>query len=380
LAQNGGFAPPERSVTWVQDARPFREWQRRLHAAGLVGITWPKEYGGEGLGPAEAAVFASELARAGVPGPFDMVGVSAVGPTIMAHGSEAHKARYLPEILPGREVWCQLFTEPGSGCDLASVRTRAVRTASGWEVTGTKVWTTHGHQAELGLLLARTDQRVPKHQGLTVFAIPMRDPGVSVRPLRQMAGYRDFNEIGIDHVRVAEDAVLGSVGGGWPVALTMLRQERVHLVSGLDQLGFSLDALADAVASAVVAAAPMQRYQAAYVLADLLAVRYTGHRALSALAHGKAPDPAVGLGKITLVDAVMRACRLLVDLGGPSELTGRWGELLAYMPALSLGGGTPEILRSTVGEQGLGLPREPSRDKAVPFYELESALEGTGGR
>jgi alkylation response protein AidB-like acyl-CoA dehydrogenase len=372
LADNRQYAPPDREVTKVVDTAPFRAWQRRLFDAGFVGITWPVEYEGRGLGPAEQVVLDSELVKAGVPGPFDMVGVGGVGPTLIAHGAPVQRDRYLGNILRATEVWCQLFTEPTGGSDLAAVQTRALRRDDGWEVTGHKVWTTHGHQADLGILLARTDPDVPKHQGLTAFVVPMTAAGVRVQPLRQMSGYRDFNEITLDHVELSGDAVIGGVGAGWQVALTLLGHERFGLVAGLGSMGLDVGAIAASVAGTAGASAdPHTRHRAAAVIADLHALRFGGYRAVSSVSQGKLPNPAIGLGKITTIDAVTRACQLMVEGLGPAALDGEWGVLLAQMPGLRAGGGTQEILLTTVGEQALGLPREQRGDKHIPFRELD---------
>jgi len=379
LDSNARHAPADRVVVLVADTAPFRAWQCRLYEAGFVGITWPAAYGGQGLGQAELAVFASELARAGVPGPFDMVGTSAIGPTIIAHGTEAQRVRYLPKILRAEEFWCQLFSEPSAGSDLAAVRTTAKHRGGGWEITGRKMWTTHGHQADLGLLLARTDPDVPKHEGLTVFIVPMSAHGVIIQPLRLMSGHRDFNEITLDHVELSEDAVLGEVGGGWPVALTMLAQERFHLVAGLDQMGLDIGSLAASVARSAVGGGPVMEHNAAAIIADLHALRFSSYRALSLITRGRQPDAGAALSKITAVDAVTRACRFMIEALGAEALDGQWGELLAQMPGLQVGGGTREMLLSAVGERVLGLPRETRADKDVPFRELELADSGRPG-
>jgi alkylation response protein AidB-like acyl-CoA dehydrogenase len=372
LATNRQYAPPDREVTKVLDTAPFRAWQRRLFDAGFVGITWPVEYEGQGLGQTEQVVFDSELVKAGVPGPFDMVGTGGIGPTLIAHGTPPQRDRYLGKILRAQEVWCQLFTEPTAGSDLAAVQTRAQRRGDGWEVTGHKVWTTHGHQADLGFLLARTDPDVPKHQGLTVFAVPMAAEGVGVQPLRQMSGYLEFNEITLDHVRLSDDAVIGGVGAGWQVALTLLAYERFHLVAGLGLMGLDIGAIAASVARTAAASGDSHtRHRAAQVIADLHALRFGGYRAVSSVSQGKLPNPALGLGKITAIDAVTRACELMVEGLGVAALDGEWGVLLAQMPGLRAGGGTREILLTTVGEQALGLPREQRGDKHIPFRELD---------
>src|SRR5579859_6101784 len=200
-----------------------RVWQGKLAEAGLAGVTWPKEVGGQGLGPIEQVIVGQEISRAGVPGILDAIGVGMLGPTIIAHGTDEQKSRYLGAMLHGDEVWCQLFSEPAAGSDLAAVQTRARRQDDGtWTLNGQKVWTTNAQFASFGLLLARTDPDVPKHKGLTMFIVPIQDAeGVTVRGLRQISGEAEFNEVFFDDVVLDENAVVGGVGNGWTTALTV---------------------------------------------------------------------------------------------------------------------------------------------------------------
>ena len=192
----------------VVDAR--RVWQRKLAEAGLAGATWPKEHGGQGLGPIEQVIISQEIARAGVPGILDVIGVGMLGPTIIAHGTEEQKSRYLGPMLHGDEVWCQLFSEPAAGSDLAGIQTRAKQDDGGWRLTGQKVWTTNAQFSAYGLILARTDPDVPKHKGLTMFILPMDAEGVTVRGLRQISGEAEFNEVFLDDVKLDDDMVVGA--------------------------------------------------------------------------------------------------------------------------------------------------------------------------
>jgi len=355
------------------DAR--RAWQRRLAEAGLAGVTWPAEYGGQGLGPIEQVTANQEISRAGVPGILDVIGVGMLGPCLIAHGSSEQKARHLGPLLHADEVWCQLFSEPAAGSDLAGIHTRARQTDDGrWSLSGQKVWTTNAQFASFGLLLARTDPDVPKHKGLTMFIVPMNAPGVTVRGLRQISGEAEFNEVFFDDVQLAHDAVVGGVGNGWGTALTVLMFERLTIGSGAERYGSS-DALARAIA-----ADPAARRDAAVrrtfgeVMTELLAVRFNGYRALSTLAKGRIPGPEAGLAKVTLVNAGIRATDLGADIAGPDALAAdsEWSYLISFLPGLKSAGGTEQILRNTIGERVLGLPPEPRLDKGVPFSELRS--------
>jgi len=356
-----------------------RRWQGRLAAAGLAGVTWPREYGGQALGPIEQVIVNQEIARARVPGILDAIGVGMLGPTIIAHGSEEQKSRYLGALLHGDEVWCQLFSEPAAGSDLAAVQTRARRQDDGsWRLTGQKVWTTNAQFSAYGLLLARTDPNVPKHKGLTMFIVPIDAEGVTVRGLRQISGEAEFNEVFFDDVALDPDAAVGPVGGGWGTAMTTLMFERVTIGLGAEGLGFSSDRFARAVAADPVARRdPEVRRELGELVSELLAVRFTGYRTLTALAQGQIPGPEAGLAKVTIVNAAIRAGELIADVLGPDALAADsdWAYLISFLPGLKSAGGTEEILRNTIGERVLGLPPEPRLDKGVPFSELRARTE-----
>ena len=353
-----------------------RRWQGRLAEAGLAGVTWPKEYGGQGLGPIEHVIVGQELARASVPGILDTIGVGMLGPTIIGHGTEDQKARYLGPMLHGDEVWCQLFSEPAAGSDLAAVQTRARRQDDGsWLLSGQKVWTTNAQFAAFGLLLARTDPERPKHQGLTMFIVPMDAPGVTVRGLRQISGEAEFNEVFLDDVPLGPDAVVGQVDDGWRTALTTLMFERLTIGLGTEGLGYKEGRFAKALASDPVARRdPDVRRRLGEIGGDLLAVKFGGYRALSALQRGQIPGPEAGLAKVTLVNAAIAAGDLVADTLGPDALEdgAEWSYMISFLPGLKSAGGTEEILRNTIGERVLGLPPEPRLDKGIAFSELRS--------
>jgi alkylation response protein AidB-like acyl-CoA dehydrogenase len=385
LEEHRDEAPPTPASDEAQDVAARRAWQGKLAEAGLAGVTWPVEFGGQGLGPAEHVILNQEILRAGVPNVLDVIGVGMLGPTIIAHGTEEQKNRYLGPLLHGDEIWCQLFSEPAAGSDLAGVQARATPQEDGsWRLSGQKVWTTNAHFAAHGMLLARTDPDVPKHKGLTMFIVPMDAEGVTVRPLRQVTGAPEFNEVFFDDVALSADAVCGPIGGGWGTALTTLMFERLVIGLGSESMGFSAERYARAIASDPHAASdPEVRRRLGEVAIELLAVKFNGYRILSALQQGQIPGPESGLAKITTVRAAIDAADLIADVLGPQALEAgeEWEQMISYLPGLKSAGGTEEILRNTVGERVLGLPPEPRLDKGVPFSELrakERAAVGSG--
>jgi alkylation response protein AidB-like acyl-CoA dehydrogenase len=357
-----------------------RAWQRRLAEAGLAGVTWPVEYGGQGLGPMEQVTANQEIRTAGVPGVLDVIGTGMLGPCLMAHGSEEQKSRYLGPLLHGDEVWCQLFSEPAAGSDLAALQTRARQGEDGsFTLNGQKVWTTNAQFAAYGMLLARTDPDVPKHKGLTMFAVPMDAPGVTVRGLRQISGEAEFNEVFFDDVVVAPDTVVGGVGNGWGAALTILMFERLTIGLGSENYSSPVE-LARTMADDETASRDREmRARLGHVMTELTAVRFNGYRMLTQLSRGQIPGPEAGLAKVTMVNAAITATDLGADIIGPDALAGdsNWNYLISFLPGLKSAGGTEQILRNTIGERVLGLPTEPRLDKGVPFSELR-ALETQG--
>ncbi len=354
-----------------------RVWQRKLAEAGLAGATWPKELGGQGLGPIEQVIISQEIARAGVPGILDVIGVGMLGPTIIAHGTDEQKQRYLGPMLHGDEVWCQLFSEPAAGSDLAGIQSRAKQQDGGWVLNGQKVWTTNAQFASFGLLLARTDADVPKHKGLTMFIVPMDAEGVTVRGLRQITGDAEFNEVFFDDVKLGDDLVVGGVGNGWGTALTTLMFERLTIGFGSEGMGYRPERFAGRIAQDAEAARNGEvRQRLGHVATELLAVRFTGYRMLSALQQGQIPGPEAGLSKITTVNAGIAACDLIVDVAGPDalreDIENPFSYHTSFLPGLKSAGGTEEILRNTIGERVLGLPPEPRLDKGIPFSELRA--------
>jgi alkylation response protein AidB-like acyl-CoA dehydrogenase len=376
LEAHKGEAPPRSGSTEDPDyVSARRAWQGKLAEAGLAGATWPREYGGQGLGPIEQVIIGQEIARAEVPGILDGIGIGMLGPTIIAHGTDEQKSRYLAAMLHGDEVWCQLFSEPAAGSDLAGIQSRARQSDDGtFTLNGQKVWTTNAQFASFGLLLARTDPDVPKHKGLTMFIIPMDAPGVTVRGLRQITGEAEFNEVFFDDVALDADSVVGGVGNGWGTGLTTLMFERLSIGFGSESFG-SPTRLAETLAADEGARRDVSvRQTLGEIITEMTAVRFTGYRALTALQQGQIPGPEAGLAKVTMVNAGIAAMDLAVDVLGPDALNtdSDWYYLTSFLPGLKSAGGTEQILRNTIGERVLGLPPEPRLDKGIPFSELRA--------
>ena len=365
----GRGAAPER-------VEELKRAQALLNSAGYVGVTWPTEYGGLGAGPVQKVIVDQELARAEVPRLINWIGVGMCGPTIMRHGTEEQRRRYLAPMLNADEVWCQLFSEPGAGSDLAGVSTSAVQDGANWRVTGQKVWTTGAKWSDFGILLARTDPTKPKHRGLTVFVLDMHAPGVDVRPLREMTGASVFNEVFFDDVVVPDSARVGEVDGGWAVALTMLMNERYTVAGDGTVYGAGPDALARAMRAALPglaeAARPGVLEEYASVWIEGLACRMSGNRMLTALSHGREPGPEGSVGKLAssllLRKAAELGLRLQADdavFGADPAGDGAWQDVATFAPGIALAGGTTEVMKNILGERVLGLPSEPRPDKAA---------------
>jgi len=352
------------------DLEAGRSLLATLADGGWAVPTWPAQWGGRDATPEQAGIIATELARFEVPDlyPF-MVGTALVGPTILTHGSEAQKARWLPSIASGEEIWCQLFSEPDAGSDLAALSCRAIRDGDVWRVTGQKVWSSRAHYSKWGLLLARTDVEVPKHAGITAFGLDMEAPGVSVRPLRQMNGDVHFNEVFMDDAAVADADRIGEVGDGWRVAITTLMHERGTLGPGG---GPGRRELVELVRRAGSASDPLVRQRVASVVSALQVGQLTNLRARGAMQSGRPPGPEGSGAKLRGAGAIKGLADLAVDLAGLGGLVGEdeWLTLFLTAPSISIRGGTDEIQRNILGERVLGLPPEPRPDKGVPFKEV----------
>jgi len=348
-----------------------RAWQVRKLEAGWGAITWPKEFGGRGGGPMQQIIFDQEESGFDVPTRVLDIGLGLAGPTLLAHGTPEQKARWLPPLLRGEEIWCQLFSEPDAGSDLAALKTRAVADGDDWVVSGQKVWTSGAHHAHWGMLLARTDPNVPKSKGITYFVLDMRSKGVEVVPLRQMTGGAHFTEVFFDEVRVPADCVIGTVNGGWAVGRTTLFSERalVGRMLGNDSMTSDLIDLATAGGSRPAA---LDRDELARLYALASIVRYSGYRVLTSISKMGIPGLEATTLKLQVGELFARAAGLALRMEGAGGMgRSRWVEMLLSAPALRLGGGTDEIMKNLIGEMVLGLPREPDVDRHTPFRELK---------
>jgi alkylation response protein AidB-like acyl-CoA dehydrogenase len=355
-----------------------RDQQRSLSEAGLAGIAWPTEYGGLGHDATFRQAF--DEAAEGFETFSDVftIGHGMCGPVLLTLGTDEQRCSLLPPMLSGDEVWCQLFSEPGAGSDLASLATTAVRDGEGWRIDGQKVWTTYAHCSDRGLLLARTDPDAPKHRGITMFVLDMGAAGVTTRPLRQATGDAEFNEVFLDGVHVTADDVVGAVGEGWRAATLMLMNERVALGDNPIASPVTLEAVVALARRAGRGDDPVVRTQIAdaYVAqreVDLFAQRIAGEVRV-----GQDPGSLASVGKLAAGRLARRIAALALEIAGPDAVAweaddpdgGLWAYGELYAPSLSIAGGTDLIQRTILGERVLGLPREPAADRDVPFREL----------
>ncbi len=359
-----------------------KAWQARKHDAGYVGLTWPKEVGGQGLSPMHQIIFNQEESRTYVPTGLYSIGLGMCIPTVFTHGAPDIIARYVPKALRGEEVWCQLFSEPVAGSDLAAIRTRAVRDGDRWVVNGQKVWTSFAHRSDFGIIVTRTDFDAPKHKGLTMFIVDMKAPGVEVRPIRQMSGSSDFNEVFFTDVVIPDTHRLGAVGDGWKVSLTTLMHERLA-VGGKPRHAPGYRTLIDVARSietdsgpAIERADVRQRIADTYIADE--GVKLTQMRALSALSKGAIPGPEQSIAKVVVAKTMQDMSAFALDLAEGAGLAVAPGSDLerlqgSYMwsAGLRIAGGTDEILRNIIAERVLGLPGDLRPDKDTPFSQIK---------
>ena len=363
-----------------------KAWQKKKAEAGWACLHWPKEYGGAARTPIERVIWGQEEgAYAALTGVFT-IGHGMCGPTVMSWASEEHKRRLLPPLASGEHVWCQLFSEPASGSDLAGLRTRAVKADDGsgdWIVNGQKIWTSGAQYSDWGLLITRTNPDVPKHKGLTMFFLDMKSPGVEVRPIKQVNGQSGFNEVYFTDVRIPDSQRLGDVGQGWEVSLTTLMNERLSIGSGMstgfpELFRFCMDAEIDgrpAVEDSAV------RSRLAQIAVRQSGLKYTGMRAISALSKGETPGPENSIGKLVAGATMQDLSMFALDLQGEAGVVwdedspqqGRFQAMLMRSPATRIEGGSDEILRNIIGERVLGLPGDIRVDKDVPFKDIPTS-------
>ena len=337
-----------------------RAWQRKMHDAGWAGISWPKEYGGRGATLIEQSIFSEEMSRTKAPAPANVLGLVMGGPVVIAHGTEDQKERFLEPILSGEEIWCQGFSEPESGSDLASLKTKAVRENGAWKVTGQKVWTTYAHEAKWCMLLARSDTDAPKHKGLTYFICDMEQDGIEVRPLRQITGEAEFNEIFLEGAQVPEENVVGGEGNGWNVAITTLMHERAGLgAASAISVRRDLDELIELIKERGLADDPLIRQRIAELKIGVEALRLGAMRALTQQMKIGIPGPEGSISKWEWAMLNQGLTELAVDVLGPEALEpdSEWAYRFLRARANSIEGGTTEVMKNIVAERVLGLPR-----------------------
>jgi alkylation response protein AidB-like acyl-CoA dehydrogenase len=337
-----------------------KDWSRKLYDAGYAGLTWPKEYGGAEAPYSHQAIFLEEMARAEAPTHIGVIGLGMAGPTIIVHGTAEQKSRYLDKILSAEEIWCQGFSEPDAGSDLAAARTRAEDRGDHWLVNGQKVWSSFAHIADWCILVTQTDPDAPKYRNLTYLVVDMHSPGVEVRPLRQITGEAEFNEIFFSDVEVPKENTLGEVGQGWQVAMTTLLHER-------GTLGFALTAALDVAVRKVIAlaaeqgATEEQRSRIAREWIELQAVKYTNYRALTSLMKTGIPGPEGSVAKLVWSENNQRLTKLALELLGPEAQVvngnGYWQHQQLRSRGNTIEAGSSEILRNIIAERVLGLPR-----------------------
>ncbi|WP_295845569.1 acyl-CoA dehydrogenase [Tardiphaga sp.] len=358
-----------------------KAWQQKKADAGWAVPHWPKEYGGRGSSPIERVIWQQEEGVFGKLGALFIIGHGMCGPTMMAYAQEDQKRRYLPPLASGENIWCQLFSEPAGGSDVAGLRTRAEKDGDGWIINGQKIWTSGAHYSDYGILITRTDPNVPKHKGLTMFFLDMKSPGVEVRPIKQANGQSEFNEVYFTDVRIPDSQRLGEVGDGWNVSLTTLMNERMaigaNMATGVPELfefcsNFLLEE-GPAIDDRAV------RSKLANWAVRASGLKYTSFRAISALSKGERPGPENSIGKLVAGSMLQDVATYALDLQGASgvlsgpdeaEVAGKFQAILLRSPATRVEGGTDEILRNIIAERVLGLPGDIRVDKNVPFNQI----------
>jgi len=365
---------------WLEANRPaadigdwpsLREWHRTLHDGGWAAIAWPREYGGRGAALADQIIFNQELARLGLPIGCNPLGIIMAGPALIQWGTDEQKRRFIPPILSGDEIWCEGLSEPGTGSDLAAIETRATADGEFLIVNGHKVWTTLAHRADYCQLFVRINPAAPRHRGLGCVLVDMHSAGVTVRPLRQMSGDSEFNEIFFDDVRVPRANLLGPADGGWAVLMSTLMHERIGIgetIGGVDRT------LADLVELARIEAPdgsrmkndPAVRNQLAQFAIEAAARRYNGMRSLTRRLKGQPPGPEASVSKLVATELTQRMVRAaatmiglytVLDAGSPFAPDGDWARRILRAESLTIAGGTSAVQRNMIGERMLGLPR-----------------------
>ena len=375
--------PTAAELEGLNEIAAAKLWQKRKYDAGWACITWPKEYGGRGATAIEQVIWNQEESKfSGLPGGVFSIGQGMAAPTLMTWATDEAKARFIPKLASGEEIWCQLFSEPAGGSDLAALRTRAVKDGDEWVINGQKIWTSGAHYSDWAILVVRTDPSVPKHKGLTYFYINMKSPGIEVKPIKQLSGEAHFNEVYFTDVRVPDSQRLGAVGQGWQVSLTTLMNERASIGAGGSAVGFdSVFRLAQKVQ--IDDRPAIENASVRAKLADWYCqesgLRYTAYRTLTALSRGAIPGPENSIGKLVGAPKTQDTASFAIDLqeeAGAIRDEALSAEMAlfqnAYMsiPGLRIAGGTDEIMANIIAERVLGLPQDVRLDKGIPFSEV----------
>jgi len=378
--------PGSDELATLNPMQQAKHWQKKKADAGWACIRWPKEYGGRGANAIEQVIWNQEESKIDAPS----VGVFSIGqgmaaPTMMTWATEDQKVRYLPKLASGEEIWCQLFSEPAGGSDLAALRTKAEKDGDDWIVNGQKIWTSGAQYSDFGILVLRTDPTVPKHQGLSYFFLDMKSPGIEIKPIKQMSGASGFNEVYFTNVRISDAQRLGEVGQGWQVALTTLMNERASIGGGGGNAGFKTamklaqEVMIDdkpAIEDKLVRAKLANWY------VQEAGLKYTGYRSLTALSKGEIPGPENSIGKLVGAPKSQDLASFAIDLKeqagivweeGEDEMDSLFQDTYMSIPGLRIAGGTDEIMANIIAERVLGLPQEPRMDKGIPFTDVPTS-------
>ena len=356
-------------------------WQTKKYEAGFAGITWPKEWDGQGLSAIHQVIYDQEEAQFSVPRGIYDIGLGMCIPTVCAWGSQTVRDRYAQKALRGEEIWCQLFSEPAGGSDLAALRTRAERDGDDWIINGQKIWTSGAHYSDFGVLVTRSDFDAPKHKGLTYFYLDMRSPGVDIRGIKQISGASHFNEVFFNDVRIPDSQRLGNVGDGWRVSLTTLMNER-YTIGG--RAGVDVDEFVELARNieledgpALKNAAVRERIADWYVQSRGL--KYSHFRTMTALSRGETPGPESSIGKLVIGRKLQDMSAYAIDLleqGGVisdpelAPMAALFQQTIMTSPSSRIAGGSDEIMRNIIAERVLGLPPDMRVDKDVPFNKV----------
>ncbi|WAH55399.1 acyl-CoA dehydrogenase family protein [Pseudomonas silvicola] len=346
-----------------------RAWQRKKAEQGYAAIRWPKAEGGLEGSPMQEVIFQDEEARHELPvGPFVTIGTQMAVPTIRTHGTPEQIEQFTQPTLRGDLLWCQLFSEPAAGSDLANVRTRAIKQGNEWVINGQKVWTSWAHVADWGILLARTDSEATKHKGLTFFIVDMRSPGIDVRPIRQISGVSEFNEVFLTDLRIPDCYRVGEVGDGWKCAITTLMNERIN-IGGESQ---ALPTVSELIKQVERQLGQQDKFKIAQLLTQEMGLRYFRYRLLTSLSKGETPGPIAAMSKLVYTNTLQQLSALGLDaigLDGLQQPNEKFQHGYEWSAALRIAGGTDEILRNQIAERVLGLPGEIRVDKNIPFSQ-----------